>query len=83
MAVVSENDYPGWRARVDGHPAQILPAYLSMRGVVVPAGRHRIEMDYRPLSVYAGALLSFVGLLGATFLLWRARRRLAPVLNYH
>jgi hypothetical protein len=83
MVVVSDNDYPGWRARVDGHPAQILPAYLSMRGVVVPSGRHRIEMDYRPLSVYVGALLTLTGLLAATFLVWRDRHCAAPMLNYH
>jgi hypothetical protein len=31
-----------------------------VRGVVVEAGDHTIEMRYRPVSVYAGAALSLL-----------------------
>ena len=75
MVVLSDNDYPGWRATLDGRSTQILPAYLSMRGVVVPGGRHRIEMAYRPLSVYLGAVLTGLGLLAALALVLRDRRQ--------
>jgi hypothetical protein len=81
MVVLSDNHYPGWRATVDNRAAGILPAYLSMRGVVVPAGRHRIQMDYRPLSVYLGAALTLLGLLAAALLALRDARdsaRLMP-----
>lgn len=75
MLVLSDNEYPGWRATVDGRAAEILPAYLSMRGVVVPPGRHRIEMDYRPLSVYLGAAFTALGLIAAAVLRSREGRR--------
>lgn len=78
IVVLSDNLYPGWRATIDGRPAEILPAYLSMRGVVAPAGRHRIEMAYRPWSIYLGAALTALGLLGAALLALRDARRTVP-----
>jgi hypothetical protein len=76
MVVVSDNYFPGWKATVDGKPAEIHAAYLSLRGVVVPAGRHRIDMHYRPASVIAGAVLTALGLLlAAALTVWEARRR--------
>ena len=58
--VVSERLYPGWRATVDGRPAEILPTNLVMRGVVVPAGATSIEMRFVPFLVsgYGLALLA-------------------------
>ena len=47
--------FPGWVATVDGQPAPVYEAYGFLRGVVVEAGAHRIEMRYRPKSVYWGA----------------------------
>lgn len=75
MVVLSDNDFPGWRATLDGRPSQILRAYLSMRGIVVPGGRHRIEMAYQPLSVYLGAAITGLGLVAALVLVLRDRRR--------
>lgn len=45
--VVSEINYPpGWRATIDGKPADIVQANYLLRGIVVPAGKHTIEMNY-------------------------------------
>jgi hypothetical protein len=49
---------PGWQARVDGRATEVLPANALFRAVLVPAGRHRVEMSYRPPGLAAGALLS-------------------------
>jgi hypothetical protein len=68
MVILGDAYFPGWVATVDGKPAQIYEAYGIVRGVVAPSGRHRIEMSYRPKSVYAGAAMTVVGLLGACFL---------------
>jgi hypothetical protein len=65
MVISSDTYYPGWVATVDQQPARIYEAYGFLRGVVVDAGRHRIELRYRPQSVYWGAALSLIGLLGA------------------
>jgi hypothetical protein len=65
MVVAGETYSPGWQATVDGQPTRIYEAYSALRGVVVGAGRHRIEMRYRPKSVLVGGLMTVVGLCGA------------------
>ena len=64
MVIAGETFFPGWKATVDGNPAPIHEAYSMLRGVVVEAGRHRIEMVYRPASVYWGAALTALGFGG-------------------
>ena len=75
MLVLSETWYPGWTANVDGAAATIYEADGAIRGVVVEAGTHRITLQYRPMSVYAGALLSLVGAVIGLYLLVRGRWR--------
>jgi uncharacterized membrane protein YfhO len=64
--VLSEVDYPGWRATVDGGPAQLLRADYVLRALCVPAGEHRVELVYDPpllkigLGVTGLALLTIV-----------------------
>jgi len=41
--VLSENAYPGWRARIDGTEAPIYRTDITLQGVVVPAGTHRVD----------------------------------------
>jgi len=61
--VVLLDDYdPGWSARVDGRPARVLRADVAFRAVSVPAGRHQIEMVYRPRSLPWGAAVSLLAL---------------------
>jgi hypothetical protein len=62
MVIVSDTFFPGWKADVDGQPAEIHEVNGAMRGVVVPAGQHTVTMKYRPLSVYLGALLTLLGI---------------------
>ena len=74
VLVLTDAWYPGWEAQLDGAPAPIHPADLAFRGVVVPAGTHRVVFHYRPASVTSGlglAGLSAIGLAGA---LLRRRR---------
>jgi hypothetical protein len=68
MVIVGETYFPGWQALVDGQPARIYETYGVIRGVVVEAGRHRLEMRFRPASVYWGAALTGLGLAGASLL---------------
>jgi hypothetical protein len=65
MVILSDAFYPGWRARVDHRPAAIHEVNVAMRGVAVPRGTHTITMRYRPVSVYLGAALTLLGILGA------------------
>ncbi len=75
MVVFADPLFPGWSARVDGAPAQLYAAYGALRGVIVPAGDHRIEFAYRPWSVYVGAALTGIGVLGWLLLALAARAR--------
>ncbi len=74
IVILTDASFPGWRAAVDGKAAPILETYGSVRGVVVEAGDHTVEMRYRPWSVLAGALLTACA-AGATLLQIRRARR--------
>ncbi len=50
LLVVSRPWDPGWRARVDGDPTNVVRANLAGLGVVSPAGQHEVELVYRPWS---------------------------------
>jgi hypothetical protein len=56
--VLSDPFYPGWRAEVDGEPAELLRANYAFRAVAVPAGRHQVTMTFRPATWTAGLALS-------------------------
>jgi uncharacterized membrane protein YfhO len=58
LLVVSDSYYPGWRAWVDGNSVAIHRVNYGFRGVVVPAGRHTVEMEYEPASFQVGLFLS-------------------------
>ena len=44
--VVSENYYPGWTATVDGQPAPVARADVSLIGVAMPEGGRRIQLEF-------------------------------------
>ena len=75
MVILSDTFYPGWRARVDHVPAHIYEVNGAMRGVAVPRGSHTITMRYRPVSVYLGAGLFVVGILGLAMIVVAAKGR--------
>ncbi len=65
VLVLSETDYPGWQAEVDGSPAEILRADLAFRAVVLRAGKHAVEFRYRPPWLGKGILASTLSLAAA------------------
>ncbi|MCB0199385.1 MAG: YfhO family protein [Anaerolineae bacterium] len=80
VLVLGDQYHPGWQATVDGQPAPILPVNVALRGVLLPAGEHRVEFRFAPASLRTGAALSLLGLLLALVLLTvdRVRRRRQP-----
>jgi hypothetical protein len=66
-----------WRATIDGLPAPIEHADLIRRAVWVPAGHHRIEMQYRP--VLPLALFAVSGVLTAILVFLAIRARAAAL----
>ena len=63
LLVLTDNWYPGWHASVDGRDAPIHRVDYLVRGVVVPAGAHRVDFSYSPESWRAGWILSLCALL--------------------
>jgi Bacterial membrane protein YfhO len=63
LLVLTDVHFPGWEASVDGHPVPIERVDYLLRGVVVPAGRHRVEFRYEPASFRVGWIISLVGLV--------------------
>ena len=63
LLVLTDVHYPGWKATVDGEPAEIERVNYLMRGVVVPPGSHEVEFRYEPLSWTTGWIVSLLALL--------------------
>jgi hypothetical protein len=73
--VVNDTHYPGWRATVDGRPADLHPANGFVRAVAVDAGEHVVRMAYRPAWWWPSLAVSFTAAIAVAMILWRARRR--------
>lgn len=80
LLVLTDSWAPGWKATVDGRDAEVRRVDYLVRGVAVPAGRHRVELRYAPASWRAGWITSLVALLalGALVVLERRRARGRP-----
>jgi hypothetical protein len=58
--VMSEVNYPGWEAWLDGKRISSFRANYLLRAVEITAGRHTVEFFYRPRSFQSGLLLSLI-----------------------
>jgi hypothetical protein len=74
VMVLSEMHYPGWVALLDGAKAPIHQTNFLLRGVVVPAGKHQIEMSYRAPGARNGAIITLLTLCVIGWIAIRARR---------
>lgn len=80
LLMLSEIDYPGWNAYVDGEPVPIRRADYLLRAVPLPAGEHTVELRYESRTLGAGVAFSSVTagalvVLGAVRLLPRRKER--------
>jgi hypothetical protein len=65
---------PAWRVWVDGRPAELLRANVAFRAVAVPAGRHVVEMRYRPATLRWGLAISLLAAAAGLAVVARSRR---------
>jgi hypothetical protein len=77
LLVLSETYYPGWKAWLDDQPTRIYPTDVALRGVIVPAGEHRVRMEFRPviLPISLGISLATAILLAISAFLYRRNAR--------
>src|ERR1035437_5430532 len=57
---VSENFYPGWRATVDGKPAPVERADLTLIGIPLPEGARQVELNFSSDSYLRGKEITLV-----------------------
>jgi uncharacterized membrane protein YfhO len=77
--VLSEIFYPGWTVTIDGAPASLYRANYVLRTIPVPAGQHRVELNFMPMSFVIGALISAVSVMALVGVALAARRLDRPV----
>mgnify|MGYP002854553044 FL=1 len=83
MAVFSEIYYPyGWKATIDGKPADIYRVNYMLRALAIPSGEHDIVMFFAPDSIRKGNILGLscfavflMTLIGALVLYFRSKRK--------
>lgn len=74
-AVVREAYAAGWKATLDGQAAEVRRADGRHIAVAVPAGAHRVVLDYDPPGLRPGALVALLAALVTIGLLAWPRRR--------
>jgi hypothetical protein len=74
LLVVSQNNYAGWSAEIDGTAAPVVTADGSFMGVVVPAGHHVVTFRFRPEHVTVTVAVALLAFLASLALLVNARR---------
>lgn len=78
LLVVSEGWDRGWRAAVDGRPARLHPTDLTFLGVAIPAGLHRVDLEYRPRSFLVGSWVTALSSLLVVVMLVTGRGKPKP-----
>jgi hypothetical protein len=74
--VLTDQFYPGWQAYIDGQRSETYRANALFRAVFVPAGQHRVEFVYSPLSLWLGfAIAGATALALGVICLWSVLTR--------
>lgn len=68
ILVISEIWHPGWRALLDGREIPLRRTDLALMGAWIPAGRHRLVLEFRPLHWRTALTISILS--GVAFLTW-------------
>jgi uncharacterized membrane protein YfhO len=62
FAIFSEIYYPkGWNVYVDGQISSHVGVDYVLRGMIVPAGRHKIEFKFEPQTYQFGNTIALIG----------------------
>jgi hypothetical protein len=82
LLFLSDINFPGWKAQINGKPAEILNADGLFRAVVIPAaGDYDVRMSYWPTHLTAALIISAIGWAGVLgSLAWCYGRRKTALL---
>lgn len=68
LLVITDNNYPGWVADIDGKATPVEYVNLTQKGIQVMAGKHKVTFSFKPNSFQIGKIISiFTG--GVMFVL--------------
>lgn len=74
--VISNVNYPGWRAFIDGKETKIFDANSTFQLLIIPEGTHKIRVKFEPKSFGYGLILMLAGAIGSfilVFYLWHKK----------
>ena len=74
LLVISQTNYPGWVASVDGQTVPLYATDYVVQSVAVPAGRHLVELRYTAPAAKKGAIISVLALILIGVIAIRAHR---------
>ncbi len=66
--VLSDVFYPGWRARIDGAPADVVRTDIALQGVFVPAGQHTVTFEFASTTLRVSTAASVAAFLVCAWL---------------
>ena len=70
LAVFSEMYYgKGWNAYIDGNKVDYIRVDYVLRGLEIPAGKHKVEFKFEPQVIQTGSTITLVSGVGILFLL--------------
>ena len=70
LLVLSEMYYPaGWKAYIDGTETEIYKTNYFLRSVIVPKGKHKLELKFYPETYYTGKKISIAANIIVTLIL--------------
>ena len=61
--ILSDIYYPGWRAYIDNIETKIIKTNLILRGIIIPAGKHKVRFSFQPNSIIIGSIISLLSIL--------------------
>lgn len=74
--IISNVNYPGWRAYIDGTEEKIQNADSIFQLLIIPAGNHTVKLSFYPKSFEDSIKLMLLGLIGSIGLaafIWRQK----------
>jgi uncharacterized membrane protein YfhO len=70
LLILNEVYYPaGWKAYVDGTETEIFKTNYFQRSIVVPKGKHKVELKFYPETYYTGKKISIAANILVTLML--------------
>jgi len=75
LLYLSDTWYPGWNGYIDNTKTEVLRANYAFRAVIVPEGKHTIELKFQPKSFHIGIFVTLGGLSGLVILCFLQRKK--------